>query len=78
MTAVLHSIHVTDKTGDVETTWHRGNRDEVAAAKAAFDHAQENGMLIYKTDRRGNKGEQMRTWDPTAEKIIAVPQYQGG
>jgi hypothetical protein len=25
---------------------------------------------IYKTDKYGNKAEQMKSWDPTAEKII--------
>ena len=33
---------------------------------------------IYKTDKYGNKAEQMKHWDPTAEKIIATPQYVGG
>jgi hypothetical protein len=33
---------------------------------------------IYKTDKYGNKAEQMKRFDPTAEKIIASPQYVGG
>jgi hypothetical protein len=33
---------------------------------------------IYKTDKYGNRAELMKVWDPTAEKIIASPQYVGG
>jgi hypothetical protein len=33
---------------------------------------------IYKTDKYGKKAEQMKVWDPTAEKIICSPQYVGG
>ncbi len=47
-------------------------------AEAAFKSAQDKKMLIYRTDRHGNKAERMTTWDPSAEKIIATPQYVGG
>jgi hypothetical protein len=33
---------------------------------------------IYKTDKYGDKAEQMTTFDPDADKIIATPQYVGG
>ena len=33
---------------------------------------------IYKTDKYGDKAEQMTTFDPDAEKIICSPQYVGG
>lgn len=74
----LHSIHITNASGDFEVTWHRDNADEVKAARAAFEQAQKDKMLIYRTDRHGNKAEKMTTWDPAAEKVIATRQHQGG
>lgn len=82
MTATLsteeHSIHITNNTGDFEVAWHRDNRDEVKAAKAAFNQAVKDKMLIYRTDRHGNKAERITTWDPDAEKIVATRQFVGG
>lgn len=74
----VHSIHITNNTGDFEVAWHRDNADEVKAAKAAFMQARKDGMLTYRTDRHGNKAEQITSWDPAAEKIVATRQFQGG
>ena len=35
-------------------------------------------MLTYKVDARGNRGEQIREFDPNAERIIATRQLVGG
>jgi hypothetical protein len=49
----------------------------VALARAAFNAAKDKKMLIYKTDRHGNKTEKMTTFDETAEKIIATRSTWG-
>jgi hypothetical protein len=72
----VHTMHITDRTGDTEIKWRKTSHDEVDLARAAFKAAQDKKMLIYKTDH-GNKAEQM-TFDSDAEKIIATPQYVGG
>ena len=35
-------------------------------------------MAFRVTDKEGNKGDQMREFDPTAERMILVPAFQGG
>ncbi len=72
------TLHILDRTGDTRVEWDKDNPAEVKMAKAAFKTAQDKKMLIYKTRADGSQGELMRTFDPTAERIIASPQTVGG
>lgn len=74
----VSTMHILDKTGDTRIEWNPTNKDEVKMAKAAFKTAQDKKMLIYKINRDGSRGELLRTFDPTAERIIATPQTVGG
>lgn len=71
-------MHVMDHTGDTRIEWDPNDADEVKMAKAAFDKAKKGKMLIYKTRRDGSRGEQIREFDPNAERIIATRQTVGG
>lgn len=75
-----HSLHITDASGDTRLMWDPRNRDDVAAAKAAFDAAKGRGMVAYAVDpMSGDKtGEVIRAFDETQGKIIMVRQLQGG
>lgn len=65
--------------GDVKTIWDRNNADEVANAKQTFDNLRKKGYLAFRvTGKDGEKGEQMTEFDPTAERMIMVPQMRGG
>ncbi len=66
------------KVGDLKIEWDPNRPDEVAHARKCFDDAQKKGMLIYKMDRYGKKGEVLTTFDPLAERIIATPRQVGG
>jgi hypothetical protein len=74
-----------DASGDVRHMWSKDNPDEVSAAKALFDSLVKprskggKGHLAYKAEGKdGHKGEQLREFDPEAERIILVPQMVGG
>lgn len=67
-----------DRTGDTKTMWNKDNPDEVAAAKAQFKTLKDRGFAAFKTDKDGNKGEQITVFDPTVERIIMVPPMRGG
>jgi len=74
----MSTLHILDRTGDTRVEWDQDNPAEVKMAKAAFKTAQDKKMLIYRVDASGARGEIMRTFDPTAERIIAAPQTVGG
>lgn len=70
---------IPDRTGDAKLMWNRGNPDEIAVARAAFDTALGRGSMIYKAvGKEGTRGEQVRQFDETAERLIVVPQLVGG
>jgi hypothetical protein len=65
--------------GDTKITWDSAVPAEVEAARATFDALREKGYLAYRTQKDADKsGVQIRTFDPTAEKIVMVPALQGG
>lgn len=73
------TMHELNDKGDTKIVWDSENADEVAIAKAAFESARKKGMLAYKAEgRKGERGEQIRTFDPDAERIILVKAIQGG
>jgi hypothetical protein len=68
-----------DRSGDVRQMWDRKNKEEVAAARTQFDDLTGKGYLAYKAEGKdGRQGEQIRTFDPKAERIILVKPLVGG
>lgn len=66
-----------DVTGDTKHEWDAGKPDEVAIAEEVFQLYRSQG---YQAARMENDmaGEIIKTFDPSAEVIIFVPQMQGG
>lgn len=73
-----NTLHVLDHTGDTKVMWSADNPDEVDAAKATFDRLKKKGFLAYSVKKDGSKGEVIREFDKTAERIIMSPQLVGG
>lgn len=71
-------MHVMDRTGDTKVIWSADNPDEVENAKATFDRLKGKGFLAYTVREDGEKGEVIRKFDKTAERIIMAPQLVGG
>lgn len=72
------TLHVMDRTGDTKIMWSSDNPDEVEAAKATFDSLKKKKFLAYTVREDGEKGEVIRDFDKTAERIIMAPQLVGG
>jgi hypothetical protein len=67
------------REGDTKTIWDPDNPDEVEAAETQFETlVGEKKYLAFAVKRNGEKGEQIREFDPTLGKIILVPPMQGG
>jgi hypothetical protein len=74
-----HSMHTLDRTGDQKVMWDKDNEDEVMAARRTFEDLTSKGYMAYKAEgKRGTQGEQIRRFDPDAERIILVKAHQGG
>ena len=67
-----------NRHGDVKIMWDSDKSEEVASAREQFDRLRGKGYLAYKTDKKGEKGEVIREFDPDAERIIMAPQMRGG
>jgi hypothetical protein len=72
-------MHTLDKSGDQKVMWDKDVTAEVEAARETFDRLTGQGYLAYKAEgRKGNQGEQIRRFDPDAERIILVRPHAGG
>lgn len=68
-----------DRTGDLRVMWDRKNRAEVRAAEQQFKDLTGKGYLAYEAKGKdGNQGEQIREFDPKAERIVLVRPPVGG
>ena len=68
-----------DRTGDTRVMWDAGNDEETKVARKTFEDLTGKGYLAYKAEgKRGIQGEQIRKFDPQAERIILVRPNQGG
>lgn len=73
------SMAVMGETGDSKHIWDKNKPAEVEAARAMFDTLTKKGYRAFHVHgKEGEQGEQMREFDPHAERVIFVPQMQGG
>lgn len=69
---------MTERDGDLKVEWSPSNEAEVAEARASFDRMKGKGYTAYKVGARGERGEVIREFDPSAQKILLAMQMQGG
>jgi hypothetical protein len=74
-----HQMHTLDRTGDQRVMWDSSSTDEVDAARETFKRLTKAGYMAYRAEgKKGEQGEQIRSFDPDAERIILVKPHQGG
>lgn len=71
-------INYREYDGDTKHLWDRNNADETEAAKDMFDKFKKKGYVIFAVDKKGEKGEQVREFNASAEAYIFVPPMRGG
>lgn len=74
----VHEFAVLSPEGDTKTTWDPNNPDEVESAREQFANWIKKGYAAYRVRRNGERGEQMREFDPAADKVIFAPALRGG
>jgi hypothetical protein len=86
MTALLEEnsdatgvMAVMSHEGDTPFKWNKNDPVEVENARRTFEFfTKEKKFFAFKEKRMGGQGDQIREFDPNAEKIIFVPQSVGG
>lgn len=72
-------LAIVDPTGDTKVIWDPANEDEVDAARTQFETLIGKGFSAFRVKPgKGDKGEQIREFDPQAGRIIMIPALQGG
>ena len=72
------AMAVMGSSGDTKKIWDKNNPDEVADAHASFDRLKDKGYLAFSVNKAGDKGDQIHTFDPDAERLIMSPAMRGG
>lgn len=72
------TMSMMDQSGDTKATWDSEKPDEVANARRTFDELKAKGYSAFRVNKKGDQGEEMKTFDPNAEAVIMVPRMVGG
>jgi len=71
-------FEIMDHSGDVKKIWDPSKTVEVEDARQSFENLTAKGYRAYRTNDKGDQGEQMKTFDSAAGRVVFVPQMQGG
>lgn len=75
----MGELSIMGRPGDTRIMWNPRDRDEVENARRAWDDLVRNKRFLgFRVKRDGEKGEQVREFDPEASKLIIVPPMAGG
>lgn len=75
----MSEMRIMGTRGDTKIIWSRDNTDEVASARKTFTDLTKKGFLAFRAEgKEGTRGEQITEFDPSAERLILVPQMRGG
>jgi len=78
---VTGHMAVMSEEGDTTHAWDKNNPADVAIARRTFNKFRQMGYAAFLTKTVNGvetKDEQIKEFDPEAERIIFVPQLQGG
>lgn len=73
------AMAVMGREGDTKYIWDKNNQAEVDVARNTFNSfVKEKKYMAFKVNGAGDKGEQVREFDPSHERYIFAPQMAGG
>ena len=71
-------LEIVDRTGHTEVSWDPDDPEEVQAAQEAFGECLGKGYAAFSMQSDGKQGEQIRSFDPYAGRILMLPALVGG
>jgi len=70
---------LTARHGDRKVEWDKGKKEDVEDARATFDqYVKKMGYKAFALDGQGNKGREIKEFDPNVESMLLTPQLRGG
>jgi hypothetical protein len=69
---------VMDRNGDTRHTFDVSDATAIALAEEHFKELTGRGFRAVALGKNGGPGELIRTFDPTVEETLFIPQLQGG
>ena len=74
-----HAMQVLHRNkGDQTIGWDENNPAEIEQAQATFDSLTSKGYAAYRMTKDGKKGEQIKKFDPKAQRLMLAPPLVGG
>ena len=67
-----------DESGDSRMQWDKNDPAQVAKAEARFKELKAKGYMGYSVNKKGDMGEVLAAFDPSAERIIMHSPLVGG
>jgi hypothetical protein len=64
--------------GDQKIGWDSDVPNEVEAARKTFNELTKKGYFAFAIRGENKKGEQIKEFDPQAERLIMAPPVRGG
>lgn len=74
----ISAMDVLDTTGHTRTSWNRLRPEEVESAREQFESLVAKGYKAFRVSDDGVQDEQMKTFDPLAERMLLIPPIVGG
>lgn len=75
----LNIFEIMGTEGDTKSIWDQNNTNEVEAARRQFEFlVKDKKYVAFQIKGEGEKGDQMREFDPKAGRVIFVPPMAGG
>lgn len=74
----MGQLNIMDQTGDTKQIWDTENADEVCAARDLFQKLTGKNYKAFAVKKDGEKGKEIKEFDPDAGKIILVPPMAAG
>lgn len=73
----MSEMRILGKGGDMRISWDIRNEMETVAAKETFEKRIKEGWSAFR-EKTGIKGDKIKIFDPSSERIILVPPISGG
>lgn len=74
----MGAMQVMDRTGHTTINWDPSNPADVRAARDTFDEMKKKGFTAFRVELQEGRGARLDSFDPTAAKIMLIPQMAGG